>query len=84
MGRDDSILHVGLPHLPERHPGPSPEVDFRPELCQGDADSVCILLGLFRFFHSVREDHRRDWLQKDNGPGPLHHGPRRVVVYSRR
>ena len=31
LGRDYPVLHVGIPHLSERHSGSAPEINLRPE-----------------------------------------------------
>ncbi len=76
------VLHVGLPHLPERHPGSPPEVDLRLELRRGHADPVLLLLGVFRVLDSVRQDHRAHRLSEDDGRRPAHHGTGRAAVHS--
>src|SRR5215469_4704962 len=54
----DAVLHVGISNLPERHSCSPPEIDLRPELHTGHADSVRILWSLFSFLRSLGQDHR--------------------------
>ena len=54
---DDSLLHVGISHLPERHLDSALEVDFRPQLRTGHAGAVGFLRRVRGLFHSVGIHH---------------------------
>ena len=79
-----ALLHVGLPHLPQRHPRPAPEIDLRPELRRGHSGPVLLLLGVRHLFDSLRQGHRAHRLPKNDGRRPADHGTRSPALHSRR
>jgi hypothetical protein len=75
------FLLLGVRNRSKRHFGAASEIHFRFELRQSDAHSVCLLLRVFYFFHSVRKTRRRHRIQKNHGHWSLHHGRRSAAVY---
>src|SRR5215472_2351792 len=81
--RHDTILHVGLPDLPERHSGAASEIDFRSHLRTRDAGAVGILLSLLPVLIALVKIRKQNWISKNHGRWAADHGMWRVPFSTR-
>src|SRR5262249_39536171 len=76
--RHDTVLHVGLPDLPERHSGAASEIDFRSHLRARDAGAVGVLFRLLLVLVAMVEIRKPHWISKNHGRWTADHVNRSV------